>query len=96
MVLSGTIRGLTAKDSSTLVGIIERRLEMRKFTLHEIRLAANEGEGFCRRCGSQGPIEQDPEDREGRFLPCEACGALGMMPAEGILAVLALVDLEEI
>ncbi len=79
-----------------LVGIIGKKFNMRKFTVHEIRLAASEGEGFCRRCGSQGPIEQDPEDREGRFLPCEACGALGMMPAEGILAVLALVDLEEI
>jgi hypothetical protein len=83
---------------STTIGSLMTRgaVNSKTWYWNEIRLAANEGEGFCRRCGSQGPIEQDPEDREGRFLPCEACGALGMMPAEGILAVLALVDLEEV
>jgi len=68
---------------------------MRKFTRREILLAAEEGEGFCRRCGAQGPIEREEEDREGLFLPCENCGALGMMPAEGMLAVLEMVGEED-
>ena len=66
---------------------------MRKFTKREIIDAAEAGEGFCRRCGSQGPIEQDEDDQEGRFLPCESCGAVGMMPAEGMLALLEMIDL---
>jgi hypothetical protein len=68
---------------------------MRKFTRREIVHAAQEGEGFCRRCGSQGPIEQAEDDREGLYLPCETCGALGMMPAEGMLAILDMVMEEE-
>lgn len=68
---------------------------MRKFTKRELFEAAREGEGFCRKCGSQGPIEQGEEEPEGLFAPCESCGAFGMMPAEGMLAVLELIDLEE-
>ena len=68
---------------------------MRKFTKKELHAAAEEGEGFCRRCGSQGPIEQAEDDRVGLFAPCEYCGALGMMPAEGMLAVLDLIELED-
>lgn len=68
---------------------------MRKFTRREIFLAAEEGEGFCRRCGAKGPIEREEEEKEGLFLPCESCGALGMMPAEGMLAILDMVEGEE-
>lgn len=68
---------------------------MRKFTKRELHAAAEEGEGFCRRCGSQGPIEQADDDQAGLFAPCEHCGALGMMPAEGMLAVLELIELED-
>lgn len=68
---------------------------MRKFTRREVERAAADGEGFCRRCGSQGPVEQDPQDSAGVFLPCESCGAVGMMPAAGILAVLEMVEEED-
>lgn len=68
---------------------------MRKFTRREIVAAAMEGEGFCRRCGAQGPISQTDDDSEGLYEPCESCGALGMMPAEGILAILNMVEEEE-
>jgi len=52
---------------------------MRKFTKRELQQAAQEGEGFCRRCGAQGPVEREEDDGEGLYLPCESCGALGMM-----------------
>jgi len=68
---------------------------MRKFTKRELQAAAQEGEGFCRRCGAQGPVEREEDDGEGLYLPCESCGALGMMPAEGLLAVLEMIDLGE-
>ncbi len=68
---------------------------MRKFTRKEIREAAAEGEGFCRRCGAQGAIEREEEDQEGLLLPCEVCGAVGMMDAAGMLALIEMVEEED-
>jgi hypothetical protein len=68
---------------------------MRKFSRREVEDAAADGEGFCRRCGERGPVGVEEEDPEGRFTPCEFCGAIGMMPAEGILSILRMVGQEE-
>ena len=64
----------------------------RRFTRKQLLDAAELGEGFCRKCGEQGGIG---EVDDGPLAPCDSCGSLAMMPAQGILDVLKMVIEED-
>jgi len=53
--------------------------------------AAAEGLAFCLKCGEEQGYGEDVEG----ILPCENCGALAVIPASHIQAILNLVKGDE-
>ena len=64
---------------------------VRQFTRKHILAAAAEGLAFCLKCGEEQGYGEDAEG----ILPCENCGALAVIPASNIQAVLNLVKGDE-
>lgn len=64
---------------------------MRQFTRKHILAAAAEGLAFCLKCGEEQGYGEDVEG----ILPCENCGALAVIPASHIQAILNLVKGDE-